>query len=99
MYLKIRNKCIRNKCIKIYELDPVHFLSAPRLAWQDCLKKTELELELLPDVNMLLMVEKGIRDGICQAIHRYPKTNNKYIKDYNKDEKESYLQYLDANSQ
>ena len=36
-----------NKCIEIYELDPAHFLSAPGLAWQVCLKKTKVELELL----------------------------------------------------
>ena len=35
-----------NKCIEIYELDPAHFLSAPGLAWQPCLKKTEIKLEL-----------------------------------------------------
>ena len=51
----------RNKCIEIYELDPAYFLSAPRLAWQACLKKTEVKLGLLTDVDMLLMVEKGIR--------------------------------------
>ena len=50
----------RNKCIEIYELDPNHFLSVPGLAWQACLKKTEVELELLTDIDMLLMVEKGI---------------------------------------
>ena len=67
----------RNLCIKVYELDPAHFLSAPGLAWQACLKKTEVELELLTNVDMLLMVEKGIRGGICHAIHRYAKSNNK----------------------
>ena len=41
----------RNKCIEIYELDPAHFLSAPGLAWQACLKKAEVELELLIDMN------------------------------------------------
>ena len=45
----------RNKCIEIYELDPVHFFSAPGLAWQACLKKTKVELQLLPDVDTLLM--------------------------------------------
>ena len=74
----------RNMCIKVYELDPAHFLSAPGLAWQAWLKKTEVKLELLTDVDMLLMVEKGIRGGICHAIHRYAKANNKYIKDNNK---------------
>ena len=58
----------RNKCIKLHELDPAHFLSAPGLAWKTCLKKTEVKLQLLTNVDMLLMIEKGIRSGICQAI-------------------------------
>ena len=82
----------RNMCIKVYDLDPADFLSAPGLAWQACLKKTEVRLELLTDVDMLLMVEKGIRGGICHAIYRYPKANNKYMKNYNKDKEESFLQ-------
>ena len=53
----------RNMCIKVYELDPAHFLSAPGLAWQACLEKTGVEIELLTDNDMLLMVEKGIRGG------------------------------------
>ena len=47
---------------------------------------------------MLLRVEKGIRGGICHAIFRYAKANNKYLKDYNRDEEESFLRYLDANN-
>ena len=58
----------RDKCIQIYELEPAHFLPAPGLAWQACLKKTKLKLELLTDIEMLLMVEKGIRGRIFQAI-------------------------------
>ena len=73
-------------------------MSAPGLAWQPCLKKTEVELELRTDVDMLLMVEKGIRGGICHAILRYAKANNKYMKDYNKDEEKSFLQYNNANN-
>ena len=69
----------RNKFIEIYELDPAHFLSAPGLALQSCLMKRVVELELITNVDMLLMIEKGIRDGICHAIHRYAKANNKYI--------------------
>ena len=74
----------RKMCLKIYELDPVNFLSAPGLVWQAALKKTEVKLELLTDIRMLLMVEKGIRGGICHAIHQYAKANNKYMKDYDK---------------
>ena len=88
----------RNTCLKVYEFDPAHFLSALGLAWQACLKKTGVELELLTDNDMLLMVEKGIRGGICHAIYRYAKANNKYMKNYNKDKEESFIQYLDANS-
>ena len=74
----------RNMCLNIYELDPVYFVSAPGLAWQACLKKTGVKLELLTDIDMLLMVEKGTRGGICQATHRYAKANNKYMKNYDK---------------
>ena len=88
----------RNMCFKVYELDPAHFLSAPGLAWQACLNKTEVKLELLTDVDMLLMVEKGIRGGICHAIYRYAKAKNKYMKNYDKDEEESFLQYLGDNN-
>ena len=47
---------------------------------------------------MLLIIEKGIRGGICYAIHRYAKTNNKYMKKYDKNKESSYLMYLDANN-
>ena len=78
-------------CIKEYELDPAHFLSS-------FLKKTKIKLELLTDYDMLLMVEEGIRGGMCHSIHRYAKANNTYMKNYNKDEESSYIQYLDANN-
>ena len=88
----------RNMCIKAYELDLAHFLSAHGLAWQACLKKAAVKLELLTDNDMLLMVEKGIRGGICHAIHSYAKANNKYMENYNEKEESSYIQYLDANN-
>ena len=79
----------RKMCLKIYHLDPVRFISAPGLAWQAALKKIEVKLELSTDIGMLLMVEKGIRGGICNTIHQYTKANDKYMKDYNKSKESS----------
>ena len=59
----------------------------------------EFRFELLTDIDMLLIFEKGIRGGITQAVKRYAKANNRYIKDiYNPDEDSIYLQNLDANN-
>ena len=88
----------RDNCVEIYELYPAHFLSAPGLALQPCLKKTRVKLELLADINILLMVEGGIRGRICQAIPRYAKANNKYVNSYDKSIISSFLMYLDANN-
>ena len=71
-------------CLKIYELDTARFLWAPGLASQAALKKTKIKLDLLTDINMLLMVEKGLRGGICHSFYWYGKANNKYMKDYDK---------------
>ena len=86
----------RNKCIEKYELDPAHFLSALGLAWQAALKKTGIELELLTDIDMLLMVEKGIRGCICHATHIYAKANNEFIKNNDKNKELLYLINLDV---
>ena len=88
----------RNKYIDIYELDPAHFLYAPGLAWQACLQKTEVKLELLTNINMLLMVGKGIRGGISHATYRYAEANNEDMKNYDQNKESSYIQYLDANN-
>ena len=89
---------LRNMCLQVYELDPAKFLSVPGLAWQVAFKKTKVKLDLLTDIDMLLMVEKGIRGGICHSIYRYAKANNKYMKDYDKNKESSYLQYWDVNN-
>ena len=85
-------------CLRIYHLDPVKLLSAPGLTWQAALKNTEVKLELLTDIDMLLMVNKGIRVGICHAVHQYAKANNRYMKDYDKNKELSYLKYCDGNN-
>ena len=92
MYLTLSN--IR---LKIYELDPTYFLSTSGLAWQATLKKNNVKLDLLTDINMLLMVEKGLTGRICHAIYRYVKASNKHMKNYDRNKGSSYLKYWGIN--
>ena len=62
------------------------------------LKKTNVNLELLTDIDMLLMIEVGIRGGMCQSVHRYANANDKYTKNYDKIIESSYLMYLYENN-
>ena len=80
-------EAFRDTCLKNYKLDPALFYTAPGLAWQ-ALLKTAAEYEYRILLYRLLMVEKGIRARITQAVKRYARANNKYMKDlYNPDEK------------
>ena len=71
-------------CLEICGLDPAHFLSVPGLSQEAALKTIKVKLGLLADIDILLMVQEGIREGICHAIHQYAKANNKPMKDYDK---------------
>ena len=84
--------------MEIYVVDPAHFLSAPGLSWQACLKKTGVKLELLTDNDMLMIFEEGTRGGMCHATYRNAKPNNKYMKNYDENIISSYLEYVDANN-
>ena len=72
----------RDKCLEIYELNPAHFLSAPGLSWQACLKKTGIKLELLTDNDMLIIDQKRTIVGMCHAVQKCAKANNIYMKNY-----------------
>ena len=63
----------RDLCMTNYELDPAWYYTAPGLAWDAALKMTKVELELLTDIEMLDMVEEGIRGGISSIMHRHGK--------------------------
>ena len=90
---------LRDFCIKNYNLDPAHYYTAPGLAWDAALKVTEVKLELLSNMDMLLMVEKGIRGGVSMISNRYGKANNKYMgKSFKESEPSKYITYLDANN-
>ena len=69
LLLAVEFENLQNMCHEIYKIDPTRFFTAPGLAWQAALKKTKVKLDLLTDIDMLLMVEKGIRGGICRIIH------------------------------
>ena len=92
------SESFRNLCLNTYGLDPAYFLSLPGLAWQACLKHSGVKLELISDIDMLLMIEKGIRGGICQSIFRHTKANNKNMIDYDEKEVSYFLIYADYNN-
>ena len=84
--------------LKIYGLDPAYFVLLPGFAWHACLKITGVKLELITDINMLLMIESGMRGRVCHVICSYAETNNKYMNNYDENEESSFLSYLDANN-
>ena len=92
-------KAFRDTCLKHYSLNLAHFYTSTGLAWQACLKKMGIRLELLNDPDMLLMFDHGIRGGITQAVHRYAKASNKYMGEkFYPESSSSFLQYLDVNN-
>ena len=68
------------------------------LAWQAAFKKTKVKLDTLTDIDMLFMIQKGIRGGIYQAVHRYVTANNKCMKYYDKTKESSYLNCWGVNT-
>ena len=62
------------------------------------IKKHQNKIRSLTDVDMLLMVEKGIREGMCHSIYQYAKANNKCMRDYDKNKESSYILYWDDNN-
>ena len=88
----------RSVCLKAYNLDPCHFYASPGLAWQACLKMTEVELQLLTDPDMYLFTEEGLRGGISMISNRFSKANNPYVPDYDPTQENSYVMYFDASN-
>ena len=85
----------RDLCIKNFNLDRAHYYTALDAA----LKVTKVELELLSDMDMLLMAEKGIRGGVSKISNRYGKSDNRYMGNrYDASKPTKYISYLDANN-
>src|SRR5258708_6082285 len=89
----------RDVCMKNYKLDPGWYYTSPGLAWDAALKLTDVQLELLNDIDMLFMIKRGIRGGVSTISNRYAKANNKYMEGFYDSKKPSkYIPYLDANN-
>ena len=88
----------RNMSLKTYGFDPAYFVSLPGFAWYTFLKITEVKLELITNINMLLMIESGMRGGVCHEISSYSESNNKYMDNYDGDKQSSFLPYFDLNN-
>ena len=88
----------RKTCLQYYKLDPCHYFTSPGLSWDAMLKMTNIQLELMTDIDMFQFIEKGMRGGISYIANRYGKANNKYMREYDKKAPSKYIMYLDANN-
>ena len=93
-------EAFRNVCMKYYGLDPCHYYTAPGFSWDAMLKMTGVKIECFKEgqLDMLQMVQQGMRGGMSMISTRYAKANNKYMTNYNPNEASSYITYLDANN-
>ena len=89
----------RSICMNHYGLDPVWYFSAPGLDWNATLKITKVQIELLSDLDLLLMIESGIRGGIATISHHRVKANNECMgTEFDHAEEYKFILYLDANN-
>lgn len=88
----------RESSLHYYRLDPVFYVSSPGLSWGAMLLYTGVKLDLISDVEMYQLIERGIRRGLAQCSLRYANTNNRYRSDYDCSKPSSYLVYLDCNN-
>ena len=66
-----------NTCLGYYGLDYCHYFSSPGLSWDAMLKMTEIELDLISDIDMHLFIEKGMRGDISYMAKKHRRANNK----------------------
>ena len=88
----------RKTCMQYYKLDPCHYFTSPGLSFDDMLKKTDIKLELMTDIDIFQLIKKGMCGGVSYITNRYGKANNKHMKEYNEKVLSKYIMYLDANN-
>lgn len=88
----------RNTCLQYYKLDPAYYMSSAALSWDAMLLCTKVQLDLIYDIEIYQLLEKGIRGGLAQCSLRHAKANNKYLPDYNEQKESTFLMYLDCNN-
>ena len=88
----------RNNNLKNYGLYPNHYFSALALNWYTILTITKDKLELIPDPEMLLFFEKGMRGKVSYISNRFSEVNNNYFKSYDLKQESKYIIYLDAST-
>jgi len=84
--------------MKEHNLDCLHFVTPPSLAWASALKFTGVELDLITNPDAYLMIENNMRGGIATISHRHAEANNALVEGYDPTKPTSYLTYLDANN-
>ena len=93
----------RNMSLKIYELDPAHYVTTPSLSWDAALKCTEVELEIIKDIEMVNFIDRGMYGGFSAVLEQYSKANNseieKYGKIYHSDQPQKHILCVDNNNQ
>ncbi|XP_044742348.1 uncharacterized protein LOC123304849 [Chrysoperla carnea] len=88
----------REICLSTYQLDAAYYYTIPGLTFDAMLKVTQVELDLITDINILNFVENSIRGGLTVSVKRYAESNVPHSHDYNPNLPESYIVYLDANN-
>ena len=94
----VLTESFRKTCLQYYKLDPCHYFTSPGVSWSAMLKMTNIELELMTDVDMFQFIETGMRGGVSYIANRYGKANNKYMEEYDENAPSKYIMYLDANN-
>ena len=81
-----------------FEVDPAHYVSAPQMAWDAMLKKTGVTLDLITESAMYLMIESGMRGGVCMISKRHAQANNPPVGNFISKQSLSYISDSDSNN-